>query len=119
MMVSRKAERKSDGGPVQFVEKEPTLAEAVLRALLRFWPLTNSQKEVRSLHYAPAWRPIHSHLVSLPSGCRCAAQMPLSTVHWNIIPPDGTWSLHPCTSCVWKCVPVHSFVVLGFRSFAG
>jgi len=30
----------------QFVEKEPTLAEAVLRALLRFWPLTNSQKEV-------------------------------------------------------------------------
>ena len=32
---------------MQFVEKEPTLAEAVLRALLRFWPLTNSQKEVR------------------------------------------------------------------------
>lgn len=30
----------------QFVEKEPTLAEPVLRALLRFWPLTNSQKEV-------------------------------------------------------------------------
>ena len=31
---------------LQFVEKEPTLAEPVLRALLRFWPLTNSQKEV-------------------------------------------------------------------------
>jgi serine/threonine-protein phosphatase 2A regulatory subunit B' len=30
----------------QFVEKEPTLADPVLRALLRFWPLTNSQKEV-------------------------------------------------------------------------
>lgn len=38
---------------MQFVEKEPTLAEAVLRALLRFWPLTNSQKEVSSLHHAP------------------------------------------------------------------
>ena len=28
------------------MEKEPTLADPVLRALLRFWPLTNSQKEV-------------------------------------------------------------------------
>ena len=30
----------------QFVEKDPKLAEPVLRALLKFWPLTNSQKEV-------------------------------------------------------------------------
>jgi len=30
----------------QFVEKDPKLAEPVLRQLLRFWPLTNSQKEV-------------------------------------------------------------------------
>lgn len=33
----------------QFVEKEPTLAEPVMRALLRFWPLTNSPKEVMFL----------------------------------------------------------------------
>jgi hypothetical protein len=30
----------------QFVEKDPKLSEPVLRALLKFWPLTNSQKEV-------------------------------------------------------------------------
>lgn len=30
----------------QFVEKDPKLAEPVIRNLLKFWPLTNSQKEV-------------------------------------------------------------------------
>eukprot|EP00879_Flechtneria_rotunda_P001234 GHRR01001381.1.p1 GENE.GHRR01001381.1~~GHRR01001381.1.p1 ORF type:complete len:509 (+),score=135.36 GHRR01001381.1:182-1708(+) len=30
----------------QFVEKDPKLAEPVLLQLLRFWPVTNSQKEV-------------------------------------------------------------------------
>lgn len=30
----------------QFVEKDPRLAAPVLRALLRYWPATNSQKEV-------------------------------------------------------------------------
>jgi len=30
----------------QFVEKDPKLAEAVIGSLLRFWPVTNSQKEV-------------------------------------------------------------------------
>jgi hypothetical protein len=28
------------------VEKDPKLAEPVLRALLKYWPVTNSQKEV-------------------------------------------------------------------------
>lgn len=28
------------------MEKDPRLADAVIRALLRFWPLTNSHKEV-------------------------------------------------------------------------
>ncbi|CAI5521940.1 unnamed protein product, partial [Closterium sp. Naga37s-1] len=31
---------------IQFVEKDPELAEPVLRGLLKFWPLTDSQKEV-------------------------------------------------------------------------
>ncbi|CAI5465148.1 unnamed protein product [Closterium sp. Yama58-4] len=30
----------------QFVEKDPRLADVVVRGLLRFWPVTNSQKEV-------------------------------------------------------------------------
>ncbi len=30
----------------QFVEKDPRLADPVLRQLLKFWPVTNSQKEV-------------------------------------------------------------------------
>lgn len=30
----------------QFVEKDPKLAEPVLQALLKYWPVTNSQKEV-------------------------------------------------------------------------
>jgi len=30
----------------QFVEKDPKLADGVIRGLLKFWPLTNSQKEV-------------------------------------------------------------------------
>jgi hypothetical protein len=30
----------------QFVEKDPKLAEPVLLQLLKFWPVTNSQKEV-------------------------------------------------------------------------
>lgn len=31
---------------MQFVEKDPKLAEPVLKALLKYWPVTNSQKEV-------------------------------------------------------------------------
>lgn len=31
----------------QFVEKDPKLAEPVITGLLKFWPVTNSQKEVR------------------------------------------------------------------------
>jgi len=30
----------------QFVEKDPKLADLVLRGLIKYWPLTNSQKEV-------------------------------------------------------------------------
>lgn len=30
----------------QFVEKDAKLAEPVLKALLKYWPVTNSQKEV-------------------------------------------------------------------------
>ena len=31
---------------MQFVEKDPKLAEPVLNSLLKYWPVTNSQKEV-------------------------------------------------------------------------
>ncbi|ONK59438.1 uncharacterized protein A4U43_C08F6430 [Asparagus officinalis] len=33
----------------QFVEKEPKLASTVIRGLLKYWPVTNSQKEVMFL----------------------------------------------------------------------
>lgn len=33
----------------QFVEKEPNLASSVIRGLLKYWPVTNSQKEVMFL----------------------------------------------------------------------
>ncbi|XP_008785883.1 serine/threonine protein phosphatase 2A 57 kDa regulatory subunit B' kappa isoform-like isoform X2 [Phoenix dactylifera] len=33
----------------QFVEKEPKLASSVIRGLLKYWPVTNSQKEVMFL----------------------------------------------------------------------
>ncbi|XP_022929702.1 serine/threonine protein phosphatase 2A 57 kDa regulatory subunit B' kappa isoform-like [Cucurbita moschata] len=34
---------------MQFVEKEPKLASVVVKGLLKYWPLTNSQKEVMFL----------------------------------------------------------------------
>uniref|UniRef100_A0A1D1ZDJ9 Serine/threonine protein phosphatase 2A regulatory subunit n=1 Tax=Anthurium amnicola TaxID=1678845 RepID=A0A1D1ZDJ9_9ARAE len=34
---------------MQFVEKEPKLASTVIRGLLKYWPVTNSQKEVMFL----------------------------------------------------------------------
>ena len=34
---------------IQFVEKEPKLASIVIRGLLKYWPVTNSQKEVMFL----------------------------------------------------------------------
>ncbi|KAG1367628.1 Serine/threonine protein phosphatase 2A 57 kDa regulatory subunit B' kappa isoform [Cocos nucifera] len=33
----------------QFIEKEPKLASSVIRGLLKYWPVTNSQKEVMFL----------------------------------------------------------------------
>lgn len=33
----------------QFIEKEPMLASSVIKGLLRYWPVTNSQKEVMFL----------------------------------------------------------------------
>lgn len=34
---------------MQFIEKEPKLASVVIRGLLKYWPVTNSQKEVMFL----------------------------------------------------------------------
>lgn len=31
---------------LQFVDKDPKLAEPVVKAVLKYWPVTNSQKEV-------------------------------------------------------------------------
>ena len=74
---------------LQFVEKEPTLAEPVLRALLRFWPLTNSQKEVLFLgeleeileitQVGSGFWGVHTRHASVG----CMTSMPMhSAVHW-------------------------------------
>ncbi|XP_072959798.1 serine/threonine protein phosphatase 2A 57 kDa regulatory subunit B' kappa isoform-like [Typha angustifolia] len=34
---------------IQFIEKEPKLASSVIRGLLKYWPVTNSQKEMMFL----------------------------------------------------------------------
>jgi len=34
---------------VQFLEKDPSLTQPVIMALLKFWPKTHSPKEVRNL----------------------------------------------------------------------
>jgi serine/threonine-protein phosphatase 2A regulatory subunit B' len=34
---------------VQFIEKEPRLASMVIKGILKYWPITNSQKEVMFL----------------------------------------------------------------------
>lgn len=47
MLYSKR--RASCASHVQFVEKDSKLAEPVLTALLKYWPVTNSQKEVRSM----------------------------------------------------------------------
>lgn len=61
---------------LQFVDKEPSLADPVLGQLLKFWPVTNSQKEVLFLgeleeilemtqvHYSLACCVITSHCTS-------------------------------------------------------
>lgn len=38
---------------VQFLEKDATLTEPVVRGLLKFWPKTCSQKEVTPNHLSP------------------------------------------------------------------
>ena len=42
---------------VQFLEKDPTLTEEVIRGLLKYWPKTCSQKEVRTFPVDPLWTP--------------------------------------------------------------
>lgn len=36
---------------VQFLEKDATLTEPVVKGLLKYWPKTCSQKEVRFMHF--------------------------------------------------------------------
>ncbi|KAG1346238.1 Serine/threonine protein phosphatase 2A 57 kDa regulatory subunit B' kappa isoform [Cocos nucifera] len=71
----------------QFLEKEPKLASSVIRGLLKYWPVTNSQKEVaeRALFL---WN--NDHVISLVAQNRQDI-MPLivpaleknSQNHWN------------------------------------
>ena len=75
----------------QFVEKDPKLAEAVIGSLLRFWPVTNSQKEARPLppFFAPPPRALPARAV------RPVAARPRSAAASTAVPPTSSDSLNP------------------------
>ena len=58
---------------MQFVEKDPKLAEPVLQALLKYWPVTNSQKEV--IFLGELEEILELTQVCCPSTCRLATQL--------------------------------------------
>ena len=54
---------------LQFVDKDPKLAEPVFKAVLKYWPVTNSQKEV--LFLGELEEILEMTQVSLPSQACC------------------------------------------------
>ena len=89
------------------MEKDPKLAEPVLRALLKFWPLTNSQKEVLFIgeleevleltQARPAWKACAltsaaQHVHKQPSDVLCAEACSQRCA----LPPSD---LQPMSSC--------------------
>lgn len=78
----------------QFVEKDPKLAEPVLKALLKYWPVTNSQKEVlflgeleEILEMTQAWsRGLHSVLLSC-CGLALLSMQSHSNTSFGVVPP--------------------------------
>ncbi len=51
---------------VQFLEKDATLTEQVIKGLLKFWPKTCSQKEVIQLDYS---RALSIHMLDFKRSC--------------------------------------------------
>ncbi|CAI5521905.1 unnamed protein product [Closterium sp. Naga37s-1] len=78
----------------QFVEKDPKLADLVLRGLLKFWPLTNSQKEVLflgelekilELTQAPEFQMVMTPLFQQIARCLSSphSEVRVCVMHWE------------------------------------
>lgn len=81
---------------LQFVEKDPKLAEPVLLQLLKFWPVTNSQKEVLFLgeleEILELTQPLEFQRVLVPlfkQLARC-----LTSAHFQVIHQSRLAALH-------------------------
>lgn len=79
---------------LQFVEKDPKLAEPVLLQLLKFWPVTNSQKEVLFLgeleEILELTQPLEFQRVLVPlfkqlAKCLTSAHFQVSTVTGDVL----------------------------------
>lgn len=72
---------------IQFVEKEPKLASTVIRGLLKFWPITNSQKEVMFLgeleEILEAINMVEFQKVMVPLFCRIGCCM--NSFHFQVM----------------------------------
>ncbi|CAI5479622.1 unnamed protein product [Closterium sp. Yama58-4] len=93
----------------QFVEKDPKLADLVLRGLLKFWPLTNCQNEllfleelekILKLTQGPEFQMVATPLFQQIARC-------LSSPHFQnyfvSLPPSSPLKPHfPFPSCRWR-----------------
>lgn len=82
---------------VQFLEKDATLTEQVIKGLLKFWPKTCSQKEARRMNSALCVPPFRSNEVPM---CPCrSCSWARSRRSWmSSNPPSSSRSRSPCSS---------------------
>ena len=74
---------------LQFVEKDPKLAEPVLQALLKYWPVTNSQKEVIFLGELEEILEL-TQVLSLPSHTKIFSTLPCALLaRWWYLQMSG------------------------------
>ena len=93
----------------QFVEKEMKLADTVIRGLLRYWPLTNSQKEVLFLgeleEVLEATQPAEFQRCMLPlfrqiGKCISSANFQVNSIAQYVDPKIIVMTLRTCSTCI-------------------
>jgi serine/threonine-protein phosphatase 2A regulatory subunit B' len=110
--------------PPQFVEKDSKLAEPVLKMLLRFWPVTNSQKEVLFLgeleeileltqvRASKGARELSSSQVHQKQGKRASRQRPWRHIH------QTSACVRVCTLVVLQVTEFQKVMVPLFKQLA-
>ena len=90
----------------QFVEKDPQLADVVIRGLLRRWPVTNSQKEVLflgeleeilELTQANEFQSVMTLLFQQLARCLNSSHFQVGAAHTHVCWGDEVWS-----GCSWN-----------------